>query len=190
MLIHTGPKTIKTQRLILRKFISEDAKAAFANWAGDEKVQNDYGEPVYKTEEETKELLNKYIDRYQSGDSYRWAIDIADGEKCVGQIAYFIVDSNNMFCEIEYCIGERFQNKGFITEAVKAVTKYGFESVGFNRIQVSCRSVNTPSKRVIEKCDFTYEGVLREFFNHLGEFQDREYYSILKREWEVDNEHF
>lgn len=37
-MVHKGTKTIETERLILRKFTNEDAKAAFHNWTSDDKV--------------------------------------------------------------------------------------------------------------------------------------------------------
>jgi [ribosomal protein S5]-alanine N-acetyltransferase len=181
---HIGTQTIETARLVLRKFSFADTESVWRNFAGDEQVQNDYGEPVYKTVEDTKLLLKKYINAYEKPETYRWGAFLKDEpENCIGMVAYFLVDTHNQFCEIEYCIGKQFQNKGYISEAVKAITDYAFNKVGFNRVQVSCRSVNIPSKRVIEKCEFTYEGTLRQFFNHLGQFQDRMYYSLLREEW-------
>jgi len=179
-----GTQEIDTDRLVLRRFVEGDVNDAFINWAGDEIVQNDYCEPVYESVEDTLELVNKYIASYEKLDYYRWAIDLKEGTRCVGQIAFFLVDSKNLFGEIEYCIGRRFQNRGYVTEAVKAVIKFGFEKIGFNRIQISHRNTNMASKRVIEKCGFQYEGNLRQFFYHEGSFIDRLYYSILKDEWQ------
>ena len=180
---HTGTQTITTERLILRRFALADVESVWRNWASDKQVQNNYGEPVYETPEAVKELLEKYIASYDKSEMYRWGVFLKnEPDNCIGQVAFFIVDSKNELCEVEYCIGRSYQNKGYTTEAVKAITAHGFNTVGFNRIQVSCRHVNIPSKRVIEKCGFKYEGTLRQYFNHLGEFHDRLYYSILREE--------
>jgi len=184
MLTHTGTQTIVTENLLLRRFTFADAETAWRNWAGDEGVQSDYGEPVYATLAAVRELLVKYISNYDNPERYRWGVfPKSEPDNCIGQIAFFIVDSKNEFCEMEYCIGCGYQRRGFCTEAVRAITAYGFGTVGFNRIQVSCRHVNIASKRVIEKSGFTYEGCLRRYFNHLGEFHDRLYYSTLKSEY-------
>ncbi len=182
---HIGTQTITTERLILRRFKPNDCKSVYENWAGDEQLQNDYGEPVYDSIEATTNLLMRYISKYEELESYRWGVFLKeDTNNCIGMVSFFLVDTKNQFCEIEYCIGKTFQNKGFITESVKAITAYAFEKVGFNRVQVSCRSVNKPSKRVIEKCGFfTYEGTFRQMLNHLGEYQDRMFYSVLLDEW-------
>lgn len=106
----------------------------------------------------------------------------ASGE-CIGQIAYFLVDSKNEFAEIEYCIGTAFQKKGYATEACKAAIKYGFEKIGLHKVQICVRPANTPSRKVIEKCGFTYEGTLRDYFKMPdGSFEGRMYFSILQEE--------
>ena len=97
MLTHNGTDTITTDRLILRRFEYSDDDSMLRNWIADERIQSMYSEPVYSTKEEVKELLDKYIGSYERPDYYRWAvIEKASGE-CIGQIAYFLVDSKNHF---------------------------------------------------------------------------------------------
>lgn len=184
MLTHIGTKTIETERLILRKFEYFDDEAMLKYWVSDGKIQSLYNEPVYSTKAEVKELLDKYINGYCQNNYYRWAIILKENNQCIGQIAYFIVDDKNHFAEIEYCIGSEFQRKGLATEATKAIIKFGFEDVNLHKIQICHKSINTPSKKVIKKCGFLYEGTLRDYFYMDGEYVDRLYYSMLRSEYE------
>ncbi|MGN0823869.1 MAG: GNAT family N-acetyltransferase [Candidatus Coproplasma sp.] len=184
MLIHNGTKTISTDRLILRRFEYADGDAMLKNWVADKNIQSLYSEPVYTTNEAVKELLDKYISSYEKSDYYRWAIIDKKSGECIGQIAFFLVDNKNHFAEIEYCIGSAYQCKGYATEATKAVLAYGFDKVNFHKIQICTKTINAPSKRVIEKCGFTYEGTLRDYFYMDGEYMGRLYYSMLKDEYE------
>jgi len=183
MLIHVGTMQIETERLILRKFEYTDDESMLKNWVSDPRVQLMYCEPVYSTKEEVKELLTKFITSYEKADYYRWAIILKDTGECIGQIAYFLVDSKNHFAEIEYCIGRCFQNKGYATEATKAVIQYGFDKINLHKVQICHNSINPSSRKVIEKCGFVYEGALRDFFYMDGKYVDRLYYSILKDEF-------
>ena len=108
MLTHNGTQTIETERLILRRFQYSDDDGMLRNWVADEKIQMMYSEPVYSTKEEVKGLLDKYIGSYERDDYYRWAVIEKSSGECIGQIAYFLVDSKNHFAEIEYCIGAEF----------------------------------------------------------------------------------
>lgn len=185
MLTHVGTNTIETERLTLRRFEYTDNQSMRNNWISDEKIQSMYSEPVYSTEEEVRELLDKYIGSYERDDYYRWAvIEKASGE-CIGQIAYFLVDSKNHFAEIEYCIGSAFQRKGYATEAAKAVIAYGFDKINLHKVQICTKTINAPSKRVIEKCGLTYEGTLRDYFYMNGEYVGRLYFSILRDEYTI-----
>ena len=182
MLIHVGTERIETERLILRKFEYADDENMLKYWISDPQIQSLYGEPVYSTKKEVKELLDKYISSYEKSDYYRWAIILKETDECIGQIAYFLVDNNNQFAEIEYCVGSLFQRKSLATEATKAVIKYGFDKMNLHKVQISHKSINIPSRKVIEKCGFVYEGTLRDFFYQDGKYIDRLYYSILKDE--------
>ncbi|MBR3267551.1 MAG: GNAT family N-acetyltransferase [Oscillospiraceae bacterium] len=184
MLIHNGTQTIETERLVLRRFAYSDSADMLKNWAADEKIQSMYSEPVYETEEAVRGLLDKYIGSYEKDDYYRWAVIEKESGECIGQIAYFLVDSKNHFAEIEYCIGSAFQCRGYATEATKAVIAFGFDKINLHKVQICTKTINKPSKRVIEKCGFTYEGTLRDYFCMKGEYVGRLYFSILRSEYE------
>lgn len=183
MLNHVGTRIIETERMILRRFEYSDNLSMRKNWISNEKIQSLYSEPVYTTEEKVKELLDKYIGSYREDDYYRWAIIDKKSKECIGQIAYFLVDSKNHFAEIEYCIGEDYQCKGLATEATKAVIAYGFDQMNLHKVQICTKTTNPASKRVIEKCGLTYEGTLRDYFYTDGQYVGRLFFSILKNEY-------
>ncbi|MBR2408132.1 MAG: GNAT family N-acetyltransferase [Lachnospiraceae bacterium] len=183
MLTHIGTTIIETERLVLRCFRYTDDDAMLKYWIADEKIQSLYSEPVYTTKEEVKELLDKYIGSYERNDYYRWAVILKETGECIGQIAYFLVDNKNHFAEIEYCIGSAFQCRGYATEATKAVIRFGFEQMNLHKVQICTKEIKAASKRVIEKCGFTYEGTLRDYFYMNGEYTGRLYFSILQSEF-------
>lgn len=183
MLTHCGTKSIESENLILRQFSYDDNKDMLDYWVSDPNIQSMYSEPIYTTEEEVKELLDKYITSYSQDSYYRWAIIEKSTQICIGQIAFFLVDSKNHFGEIEYCIGSKFHRKGYASEAVKAIQKYGFEKINFHKIQVCHKENNIASQGVIKKAGFKYEGTLRDYFYMDGKYVSRLYYSLLKSEW-------
>lgn len=185
MMQSIGTQNIRTAHLRLRPFQPEDVDAVYENWAADPAVQKNYGEPVYPTRAAVQTLLETYIGRYASPDVYRWAIVLPETDICIGQIAFYLVDVRNQFAEIEYCIGQAFQGHGFATEATKAILQYGFAQIGLHKIQISHRSNNLASRRVIIKCGFHPDGVHRDALYLDGAYYDRVYYSLLESEYPV-----
>ncbi len=180
-----GAQEIDTGRLLLRSFRKEDAASMFRNFLSDEQVQSMYGEPTYTSIPQVEELIDKYIGQTEAGSAFRWEVIEKSSGECIGQASYFLVDKNNHFGEIEYCIGRAFQGKGYATEATRAVIAYGFEKIGFHKVQICCRPSNVSSKRVIDKCGFTHEGTLRDYFFRNGGYEDRMFFSILKSEYNM-----
>jgi ribosomal-protein-alanine N-acetyltransferase len=183
MLNHIGTQTISSERLTLRAFHYTDNDDMLTYWVSDSKIQSLYSEPTYTTTEEVKELLDKYINSYKKPDYYRWAIVEKESNICIGQIAIFLVDSKNHFCEIEYALGSQFHRKGYATEAVKTILEFCFNQINFHKVQVCHKEGNLASQGVIKKCNFIYEGTLRDFFYMDGKYINRLYYSMLKKEY-------
>jgi len=184
MVNNTGTIALETDRLLLRQFQYTDSDDMLKYWISDEKIQSMYSEPTYKTQEELRPLLDKYLSGYQKEDYYRWAIVEKDSDLCIGQIALFFVSTANECCEMEYCLGSDFHRKGYMTEAVKRILQFCFEDANFHRVQVSHNDRNPASKGVIGKCGFVYEGTFRDYFCMNNEYVSRLYYSMLKGEWE------
>jgi RimJ/RimL family protein N-acetyltransferase len=67
--------------------------------------------------------------------------------------------------EIGYWCRKRFQRQGYITEALRAILQFGFETLAAKRIQICCDKLNVPSLRVVERAGLRREG---EFANLLS----------------------
>lgn len=73
-----GTKTLKTERLILRRFVSEDAVAMYANWASDPEVTKFLTWPPHASVDVTKSLLEDWIRRYEDLSYYNWGIELRE----------------------------------------------------------------------------------------------------------------
>ncbi len=63
--------------------------------------------------------------------------------------------------EIGYWIRTSETGKGYITEAVNALTVYGFGELKADRIFIRCDDRNPASARVAEKAGYQLEGIMR-----------------------------
>jgi RimJ/RimL family protein N-acetyltransferase len=63
--------------------------------------------------------------------------------------------------EIGYWIDTRHSGKGYITEAVYGITRFAFEELAANRVEIRCDPNNVKSRAVAERLSYTLEGTLR-----------------------------
>ena len=179
MISHKGTKTIKTERLTLRRFRTDDAQAMFDTWANDERVTRYLEWAPHGSVEVTEYILNDWCNSYEKPDFYNWVIEF--NGKIIGNISVVKTNEHSERGEIGYCIGYDFWGKGIMTEAAKAVIDFLLKEVGFNRLTISHAVKNPGSGKVAQKCGLTFEGVKRQYFKALnGEFLDIAFYSILQ----------
>jgi RimJ/RimL family protein N-acetyltransferase len=62
--------------------------------------------------------------------------------------------------EIGYWCRKRFQRQGYITEAVRAIARFGFETFDAKRIEIRCAARNERSRRVAERAGFGFDAEL------------------------------
>ena len=78
-----------------------------------------------------------------------------------------------------YWLGEEFANSGFMTEALKAVVHYANKTLKITRLEAATLPTNTASKRVLEKCDFKYEGVGQSYLQINGRWRNHVMYANI-----------
>jgi len=170
-------QTLETERLILREWQDSDAAEYYELYKNSD-VEN-AGAKICESLNESLETIRLLIRSQES-----WAIVLKGNDKVVGSIFLSDINRHDRYKEIEYVISMDYQNKGYATEAVKCVLKYAFTELDLLVVAVCHYSSNLKSKRVIEKCGFTYEGTLRKYSRNLT---DSVRYSMIKDEWESLN---
>ncbi|MCL2153730.1 MAG: GNAT family N-acetyltransferase [Oscillospiraceae bacterium] len=155
---HKGTVTLETERLILRRFATDDAGAMFRNWANqnlDIAKYLDWNGSTFST-------IDNWVAAYEKADSYNWTIVLKDLGEPIGYInAHDIDDLRNML-EIGYAIGEKYWHKGIVTEAARRVVAFFFEEVKVNRIAAKHNSTNPRSGGVMLNVGMSFEGIQRQ----------------------------
>ena len=90
-----------------------------------------------------------------------WAIEV-DGVAVGGIGLELLTDVERVSAELGYWLGERFWNRGIVTEAVREVTAEAFRRLELTRIFALPFADNVGSIRVLEKAGFVLEGMLRQ----------------------------
>ena len=180
---HQGTVTLETARLILRKFITNDIEPSFRNWTGDSKVTAYLRWPTHTNIGITQNVLTDWLSKYSNSDFYQWAIVPKDINEPIGTISVVGFDEKTEKIHIGYCIGSKWWNLGYTSEAFAAIIAFFFEQVGAKRIESQHDPLNAGSGKVMEKCGLIYEGTLRNAdWNNRG-IVDAKMYAILASDY-------
>lgn len=101
--------------------------------------------------------------------------------KVIGQIVFFKTVQYMTELEIGYIMYDTSSRaRGGMTEAVKLLTRYLFETKQFNRIRLCIATENGPSRRVAEKSGYKHEGTQRGAWWNRGRYYDMELYAVTR----------
>ncbi len=100
--------------------------------------------------------------KFASNQAQPTSLAIEIQSEVVGGVGFKLQsDVERVSAEIGYWLGQRFWNRGIMTAAVRAVTRYGFEQFPLTRIYALPYVTNLASHRVLEKAGYIREGLLR-----------------------------
>ncbi|MDP4220594.1 MAG: GNAT family protein [Bacteroidota bacterium] len=185
--ILSHPPTIETERLILRPLTLEDAEAVYT-YGSDPEVTKNVSFDTHKSIEDSITFLRKILDSYSKGiDPASLGIVTKASSNLIGTIGYLNWNADQKRIEIGYAIAQPYWNKGYVSEAARALIDYLFRNSELERIEAICRVPNVGSARVMEKAGMTFEGILRKRVFFKGELHDMKMYSLLRDEWQGKN---
>jgi RimJ/RimL family protein N-acetyltransferase len=111
----------------------------------------------------------------------KWAnlavCDASSGE-LVGSIGVR-VDITHESGDIGYLVKREARRTGVASGAVRLLVAWCFDELDLGRLQIRADATNVASRRVIERCGFQYEGLLRAYDLIRGERPDDVIYSLL-----------
>lgn len=79
-----------------------------------------------------------------------------------------------------YWTGQRHARQGYMAEAIEAVTHHAFERLGLSRLEAACLPENAPSRGLLERSGFKYEGVAQSYLQINGRWRTHVLYACLR----------
>lgn len=144
--------TIETQRLILRRFTQDDARALY-QILSDEEVNTFLPMFPLKTMEEANTYIQKqYLDTYQEPFGYRYAVCLKTDHIPIGYVQVSSSESH----DFGYGLRKDFWHKGIITEAGRAVVEE-LRNSGMPFITATHDIKNPRSGEVMKKLGMIYQ---------------------------------
>lgn len=149
----TGEVFLETPRLRLRRFTADDAELLVALDADpDVMFFINAGVPTPRAEVE-EEILPAFLSYYRRFPGYGyWALERKDDGAFLGWVGYRpLPDAPPDEPELGYRLIKTAWGRGYAAEASQAVIDHGFRALDVRRVVASTMTVNTASRRVMEK---------------------------------------
>ena len=153
---------LRTKNLILDQIKPSDIPNIVAYASNIKIVENTRTMPHPYHEEDAIAWMHMANTGFKAKDNFMFAIRISETFALIGGIG-LTIDKENNRAELGYWLAEEFWNRGFTTEAVKAILKFGFEELGLNKIFAVHLTSNEASGKVMIKNGMVKEA---EFMDH------------------------
>ena len=153
---------IQDSAILLRKIVAEDLDALCTIYQNPAVFRFIPGD-VKKTRETVQNMIEHFERDFHKGKELFLAICLPDApERMIGVAEVFDFDAQVSMVTVGYRLAEELWGKGYAALATRALCRYLFDEVGMRRIQAFVMPENRASLRVLEKCGFMREGIIRQ----------------------------
>ncbi len=176
---HMAPQ-LYTDRLTLRLIAEPDLEFVHALHSLPETDEfNTMGIP--SNIEETKNILNGWMQESETipTGAFIFIIETTEDKKPIGIIGIRKGNPKYKIAEVWYKLHVAEWDKGYATEALRAVLQFGFTTLKLHRIEAGCATANIGSVKVLEKAGMLREGTRRKTLPLKSGWADNHIYGIL-----------
>jgi RimJ/RimL family protein N-acetyltransferase len=172
--------TLRTARLVLDAFEPDDA-AELQRLAGDREIADTTLAIPHPYElDHALAWIGNQRKETARGRAANFAIRLSAGSPIIGSAGLRDIDVEHLQAELGFWIGREWWGQGYAREAAAAVIRFGFETLGLNRICAHHMLRNPASGKVLQHVGMLREGVLRQRVRKWGIHEDVVVYAILR----------
>lgn len=140
---------IETERLLLRPVGLADAEDMYA-FASDEAAVRF----VFKRHESLQDTREQIASYFLNAPLGKFGVERKEDQKMIGTLDFHRIQPELRVAEIGYSYHPAVWGQGYATEALEAATKWGFETIQLNALELIHDTQNPASGRVMEKAGY------------------------------------
>jgi [ribosomal protein S5]-alanine N-acetyltransferase len=180
---HEGSRRVDGEGVYLRAPEARD----FQDWAEVRESSRAFltpWEPTWASDELSrgsfKYRLRRYAEDARDDKAYALFVFRDEDDALLGGVTLSNVRRGvAQTASLGYWAGQMHAGKGYITAAVRAVLRYGWEDLDLHRVEAACQPDNMASRRVLEKTGFTLEGRAAAYLRINGAWRDHLLFGII-----------
>ena len=177
-----GAPTLATDRLRLRPLTAADTEAVLAVFS-DLVVTRYLDRLPMTTLADAVAGIERAAQEFEDGRALRLGIVFPDDDRVIGTVSLLHIDWASRRAEVGYGLAQAYWHRGLAAEAVTAILDYGFNTLGFHRIEAELDPRNQASADLLLRHGFVREGLLRDRCIVGDEISDSLIMGLLQREW-------
>jgi [ribosomal protein S5]-alanine N-acetyltransferase len=175
---------VETDRLILRLPVHTD----WGQWAGLREDSASFltpWEPVWSRDHLSRKSFTNRVYWAQRAEAQGTALPLVmerrEDHRLVGALTLDNIRRGPAQAgTLGYWIGAPFARQGYMREAILAVVHHAFHELDLSRIEAACLPENQPSRGLLEKVGFKYEGVAQSYLQINGRWRKHVLYACLR----------
>ncbi|MGI5978848.1 MAG: GNAT family N-acetyltransferase [Oscillospiraceae bacterium] len=148
---------IDTPRLRIRPMCAADVPA-LKEWMPDKSIYTYWGKGPGKTDKDPELLFEK---PRKPTKSFHLGIEDKASGKVIGDLWVYRIENDRM-ASVAIRLASACHGKGYGTQALSALTRFCFENTELQRLWAEVDVRNIPSQKMLEKCGYTKEGLVRQ----------------------------
>lgn len=184
MLWFSGKTRIETERLTLRLPVHED----WRQWADLREESRDFltqWEPFWSEGHLSRKNFTSRVYWARRAEVQGTALPLMlirrEDQRLLGAITLDNIRRGPAQAgTLGYWIGQPYARQGYMRETILSVVHYAFTRLDLSRIEAACLPENAPSRGVLEKTGFKYEGVAQAYLQINGRWRNHVLYSCLR----------
>ncbi|MEO1148401.1 MAG: GNAT family N-acetyltransferase [Cyanobacteria bacterium J06638_22] len=174
---------LETTRLILRPLSLIDAPSIQAVASNCAIADTMISIPHPYPDGEAERYIRTQLAERDAGQAFPFVIEHKPDKGFSGMIAIRDIEPDHLQGELSFWLAPKVWGKGYMSEALNAMLRFGFEDLRLNRLYAYHMVRNPGSGNVLQKNGFAQEGVLRQRVQKWGTFEDVKLWAILRSDW-------
>ena len=120
----------------------------------------------------------------EKGVAVTFAIEPKSTQQLQGIMEIRDIDKEHSVAELSYWLAVEAWGKGYMSEALPVILRFGFATLSLNRLYAYHMTRNPSSDKVLRKNGFQKEGLLRQRVRKWGVFEDVVVQAIIREDWQ------
>lgn len=141
--------------------------------------------PFNASESQARDWVRRQQNRYANGSGFSFTIAASESAESVGHCGLWLRELDEGRATAGYAIAPSYRGRGFATEALQALTEFGWTIPGLFRIALFIEPSNLGSVRTAERAGYGREGLLSSYQAIGGRRRDMLVYAAIRPHGEL-----